>query len=259
MFLFIIFFLVLFVSIFLYYKSYWYTQNYLNGIDIIYWINLDRAYERRKNMEDMFKDPVFNNIEKIRIKAIDGMNHDIITIINNSIYKTNDSSNKYEYACLLSHLNTINEFSKSNNNIALILEDDMTLEFKSKWKESIENIIINAPTDWEIIQLCYIIKNDIPTEIYTFNSINFHSTGAYIINKCGAKKFIEKIFINNKYNLDIGLSHNCDIYIFKILRTYTYKYPLFIYNDNNNSYIHEEHVENIHNRSKSSIIKYIYN
>jgi hypothetical protein len=31
-------------------------ENYLNGIDIVYWINLDRSPDRRKSMEKMFKD-----------------------------------------------------------------------------------------------------------------------------------------------------------------------------------------------------------
>ena len=44
----------------------------LNGIDIIYWINLDRSKERRKHMETVLKDPVFDGIKNERIKAIDG-------------------------------------------------------------------------------------------------------------------------------------------------------------------------------------------
>jgi len=41
--------------------------------------------------------------------------------------------------------------------------------------------------------------------------------------------------------------------------TYTYKYPFFIYHTNNESYIHPEHVEFIHNRSKHIIEDRMYN
>ena len=36
-------------------------------------------------------------------------------------------------------------------NTFLILEDDLCLDFINYWDSSIENIIENAPNDWEII------------------------------------------------------------------------------------------------------------
>jgi len=44
---------------------------YLKGIDIIYYINLDRAVERRKNMEELLS---HFNIPNVRISAVDGKN-----------------------------------------------------------------------------------------------------------------------------------------------------------------------------------------
>jgi len=258
MLLFYIFIVIVLLSIFYYF----YTKkspNYLKGIDVVYWINLDRARERKTKMEKMFADTIFNSSNIQRIQAVDGKDQDIKTIIKNDIYQTNTSSNELEYACLLSHLHTIHKFSESNYDIALVLEDDMTLEYKPHWNTTIENIIQNAPKDWEIIQLCYIIKNKIPNETYTLNKENFHSTGAYIIHKNAAKKFMKHIFIENKYKLDINISHNADIYLYKEFITYTYKYPFFIYHTNNDSYIHSEHVEFIHNRSKKMINDRIYN
>ena len=32
------------------------TKDYLEGIDVIYWINLDRSLDRRKRMKKMFKE-----------------------------------------------------------------------------------------------------------------------------------------------------------------------------------------------------------
>ena len=258
MLLFYIFIVIVLLCIFYYFYSKK-SPNYLKGIDVVYWINLDRARERKYKMEKMFKDIIFNNINIHRIQAIDGKDKDIQNFIKKYIYITNKSSNYLEYACLLSHLNTIREFSESDYDIALILEDDMTLEYKPYWETTIEYIIKNSPQNWEIIQLCYIVRNVIPNKMYTLNEELFHSTGAYIINKNAAKKFIKNIFIENKYNLDVEISHNADIYLYKELITYTYKYPFFIYETNNDSYIHSEHIEYIHNRSKNLISQYIYN
>jgi len=97
------------------------SPNYLKGIDMVYWINLDRARERKINMEKMFTDTIFNNSNIHRIQAVDGKDRDIKTTIKNDIYQTNTSSNDLEYACLLSHLHTIREFSESNYDIALVL------------------------------------------------------------------------------------------------------------------------------------------
>ena len=58
------------------------TTDYLDGIDAIYWINLDRSVDRRQRMEKMFEDPVFAEKKIIRISAVDGKAHDIDQVLN---------------------------------------------------------------------------------------------------------------------------------------------------------------------------------
>ena len=161
------------------------TKDYLEGIDVIYWINLDRSPDRRKRMKKMFKDPVFKGKKIIRISAVDGKAPDIDQVLNANFQGMQpEKFTKVEYACLLSHLNAIKQFSNSNSETALIMEDDMTLEFKPYWKKSVKKIMNEAPSDWEIIQLCYITNSGIPFENYTkYNNGNFASGGAYILNK----------------------------------------------------------------------------
>ena len=230
-------------------------NNYLIGIDIIYWINLRKSRIRCKEMEKIFQDSVFNNIKIERIDAIDGKSTNIDSILNQNFINIQEQNTKVEYACLLSHLNTIYNFSNSDNKIALIMEDDMTLEYKPYWKESITQIINKAPHDWEIIQLCYISQNT-PIHLYNLNDGIFFSTGAYLINKEGALKIKKQ---NNLYILNQNINHTADEYLFKTLITYTYKYPLFIYKYNNNSTIHNNHISTIHNPSKVKIDKIISN
>jgi GR25 family glycosyltransferase involved in LPS biosynthesis len=230
------------------------NNNYLDGIDVIYWINLDRATERRNNMEKILEYPVFGNIEKIRYPAIDGSLENFQDIIMKTIYPRNYRCNftNQEYACLFSHLNVIKKFSNSNYEVALIIEDDITLEYKKYWKQNVRQIMENAPKDWEIIQLGYTIGiyNKIPEELYILNvDRKFYGTGAYIIKKSSAKNFIQNLIKGDKYLLNKNIPYTADIYIYKMLKTYVYKYPYFTYPTNNDSYIHNEHLPD-HFRSK---------
>jgi GR25 family glycosyltransferase involved in LPS biosynthesis len=226
------------------------TKDYLEGIDVIYWINLDRSPDRRKRMKKMFKDPAFKGKKIIRISAVDGKAPDIDQVLNANFEGMQpEKFTKVEYACLLSHLNTIKQFSESNDQVALIMEDDMTLEFKPYWKKSAKEIMNKAPSDWEIIQLCYIISNMTPRKLYTKNTGNLFSTGAYIINQNGAKKILN---YSTKHILNQNIKHPADDYLINSTNTYVYKYPLFIYGDNETSTIHQDHID-WHIRSKKII------
>lgn len=229
------------------------NKNYMDGIDIIYWINLDRSIDRRKQMETIFRDPVFQTTQIERISAVDGRNPNMVYPKLNFMYK---QKNDYEYACMLSHLETIRRFSRTNYDVALIMEDDITLEFKKYWRKSVREIIENAPSDWEIIQLCYNTNNNpIVFKLYERNIRNKAvCAGAYLINNKTAKKLINDIYMDGKYNLEHFLIHHADCYIFSKSITYTYKYPYFIYKSNNDSLLHPEDLKG-HEKSKLKVIE----
>jgi len=261
-----IFALIIVIS---YYKIYGYdswnilnTIDFLDGIDVIYYINLDRSKDRRKDIEEMFKDNVFYEKPIQRITAIDG--REPTEEVYDKLLLNVKRNTKLEYACTLSHLTAIRTFSESSlYENALILEDDMTLELKKFWRKSLRSVIDNAPTDWEIIQLCYITGGVLKVD-YTLNNYQRNryggiaSMGAYIINKTAAKKLMTEMYdpSTRKFTLRDYHTHEADHYLFKVLRTYTYKYPYFIYPTNNTSTLHPEHL-NSHIRSKSRI-EYMY-
>ena len=63
-------------------------------------------------MEKMFEDPVFAEKKIIRISAVDGKAHNIDQVLNTNFQGMNQNKfTKVEYACLLSHLNAIKQFS----------------------------------------------------------------------------------------------------------------------------------------------------
>lgn len=214
------------------------NKNYMDGVDIIYWINLDRSQDRRTHMEKLLKEPEFKNVKHQRFPAIDGKNMDLSVFFDSEQKDKINDSNKSEYACLLSHLETIRIFSESYYNNALIFEDDVTMDLKHYWNKSIREIIKEAPNDWEIIQLCYINVNGGKMG-ETFNHW-FPSTAAYIINKKGAKHLMN-LKENNIYNLtkhNVDTSHS-DMFIYSYLKTYCYQYPMFVYKKNNDSLLHD--------------------
>ena len=230
--------------------------HYMDGIDVIYWINLEKSKDRKKSMLEMFSDPCFQNTEIQRFNAINGNETDVFKYLN---IKAKQKSNS-EYGCLLSHLETIRKFSDSPYKYALIMEDDLTLDYQKYWKKSLKTIIDKAPSDWDIIQLCYITTSGIiPKEEYELNTNKYVSAAAYIIKKSSAKKLINNIYDakQNKYNIEANRNHHADVYIFSKLKTYVYKYPYFIYKKNNYSTLHPRDVQE-HSFSRD-VITAMYN
>lgn len=237
-------------------------NNYLDGIDIIYWINLDRSSDRKEKMIKMFEDDAFSGISNERFSAVDGNNPDSIK----KIEFIDPNERPGVYGCLLSHLETIRKFNNSNYDIALILEDDCTLEFKKYWKKSVRTVIQESPKDWEIIMLSYYFEgDDLNTHVLSnwdnmtndYTSDQAYSTLAYIINKKGSNKLISSIY--NKefdiYNINHKLPAHADKYIYKSLKTYAYKYPFFIYNTDNDSTSTLGHNIDNHAKFKNKLIE----
>jgi GR25 family glycosyltransferase involved in LPS biosynthesis len=230
-----------------------------NKIDIIYWINMDRSTERRSHMTNVLKDKIFDNIEKKRISAVDGSKANMKEYIQSKIENTDFRKRSVkEYSCALSHFNTILEFANSEYETALILEDDLSLEYKKYWTKSIQEIINAAPKDWEILQLCIILgkkhlrKKNYGLQKKLYTNKFCPSAAAYVITKKGAQRFINKTFKDGKFVLNKDHVHHADIYIFKNTNTYTYKYPLFTYT-NEESTLHPKDLINDHTPSKAII------
>jgi GR25 family glycosyltransferase involved in LPS biosynthesis len=234
------------------------NKNYLYCVDIIYWINLDRCQERRNDMEQMFKDQIFEGVPIQRFPAFDGK----IKVSFELFSDYNGELLHIERACTLSHLECIRKLANSNlddESVGMICEDDINLEFRKYWKYSVQEILDAAPSDCEILQLCYTLK-DINLEKHTSYYYSTHdfgwSTCCYIIKKKHAKKIIDTYFHNNKYHVascenEVIVS---DCFIYANLKSYTFAYPMFIYKSVNDSTIHTYHFD-YHEQSKNKVIE----
>ena len=124
--------------------------------------------------------------------------------------------------------------------VALICEDDLSLDFINYWKLDLATIIENAPIDWEIIMLGYFSLNINRPHMYSKWN-NEWSAIAYLVNHTAIQR-INDFRKDDKWiccDSDLMVSDN---YIFSKFTTYVYKYPYFTFPDDNDSTFHEDHL-----------------
>ena len=119
----------------------------------------------------------------------------------------------------------------------IILLDEAT----SSLDADSEEIVQNAPDDWEILMLSNFTLNlKFDSNYRPWN--NDWSALSYLINHKALYK-LEKIKCpqENKYYSfeDVMVADN---YLFRTFTTYVYKYPLFTFPENNDSTLHHDHV-----------------
>lgn len=116
----------------------------------IYYINLNRSLERNNHMVSELSKLSLNYQ---RVEAIDGR-HNL-----SHLYEGDPQNTKSEIACTISHFKAIETFLNDASNqdeMAIIAEDDLSLEFVDKWKKSLSGYIEDLTAvdpDWEIFQL----------------------------------------------------------------------------------------------------------
>jgi len=236
----------------------------MEGVDAIYWINLKRAKERRIHMEKMLKDPAFDSIEKIRVEAVDAYHaNKYFTIPRENHLSINARVNEKEYACLASHLNAIRMFSKSKFKTAIIFEDDVSLELKPYWKKTLQQVMEEAPKDWEILKLYDMEVN----QKETYSKLSYpcyqpkHNTNttcrwviaAYLIHKRAALKLM-RLWNGKTYQLPAKTFHVADYLLHDRLTTYVYKHYYFMIRKNNDTQIQPHARRTMNNRMRRILL-----
>jgi len=222
------------------------NKNYIN-IPILY-INLDRSVERKKYLEKQL-DVLKLNYQ--RASAVDGKNLSHYTYVNNYT-KLTDS----EIGCSLSHLKAIKVAYDNDMDEVLIIEDDLEFSMLPFWSKNIKNLIKTAPKDWELLQLHTLSTNSIcasmDNKFYKCDPKNLcYSTAAYIMNRKGIKKVVDKTFEKNKYYMGeikndkiFPTRGKADGFIFEFVNSYHYTTPLFLVSSELSSTILKGHDDN---------------
>jgi len=222
----------------------------VNGIDHIVWINLDRSPDRKVQMEKILEKI---NVNNTRIKAIDGLNEDMDQYNN-----LEGPLTKYEKACTLSHIKAYSYLKNIPGEYFIVLEDDMNLNNLKYFNHDLEAIISNAP-DFDILLISHTHYCLLSNLYSNYKDTKVGSTGAYIISRQGLNKLFEVAeydITNNKFNLYKPLSP-ADIFLYKYLETYIYKYNFLTPNDNTST-IHSDHLD-FHKYSSLINLQQIFN
>jgi GR25 family glycosyltransferase involved in LPS biosynthesis len=225
-----------------------YDYDKVNFIDHIAWINLDKSTKRHKHMTNLLKNI---KVPSTRISAVDGTKGNLRNTMNSLDIKTIYTSNP-EIGCTLSHIKAISHLSTLTGNYFLVLEDDVTLDNLCLFDITLKDIIETCPS-FDILQIHGITEPVIPyaktiesTKISKkdFKPLKTWSTAAYIISRKGIENFMKRKghFINNKLmiidkNFDIA-----DIYTYRHMAVYSYKYNFFSTQEYDSD-IHTNHLE----------------
>ena len=211
-----------------------------------YWINVDTQTRRADNMVKQFNERL---IENTRIDAVKPSNK-------------NPKKVDYEICCTLSHLKAIETFLETEEQHCVICEDDLSFEFETFWKKTLDEIIQNAPNNWGIIQLAYILQSidykfKDKAEYFNYKTLPISGTLAYIINRNCAKHLLD-IFKKRRHIptadcFRTGLYASVEYYT--SFDSFVYKYPMFTYPDNNDSFIGNS--LSLHIASKKQQIQYL--
>ncbi len=222
-------------------------------------INLKRATDRRLRIYNFFEG--YSNM-----KLIDAIDGDFIDGYNYKYPKTTTKS-IYEIATNFSHLSAIKNAYDRGLDMCLIMEDDIDLHLITRWEFDLNFILSNTPSDWEILQL-YTNNPNLMLKLHEyFNSTralwsqwvpSAWSAGFYIIKRSGMEKILSKYLVSNKLDLTKFDKDPtflvADFIIYADCVTYLLNKPI-IHDDAFNSYIHTDHVNQYHVKSKNFVTK----
>jgi len=182
------------------------------------YINLEHHQDRNESMLLFFRK------NKIRNKRINAITPKEIKNFTDKEFK-----NEFPICCLLSHLVAIKDFYDSGEKIGIICEDDLDDVFFHKF--NLNKILNYAPEDWEILQLAYSLDS-ISGKFYKKNKYldwkkNIYCTMCYAINRKGAEKLLNKVFLNNQLSNFKFPKMVADLVLYQSVKTYTYYLSLF--------------------------------
>ena len=226
----------------------------LQGIPHIYWINLDTDVERREYMESQFR---YWEIENhTRIAGYDGSDEaeeDVSTLLKGTYPP---SMRQTELGCCMSHLKAIKEFyNNTDDEYCIIAEDDVNLDIAHYWNFTWKEFFAEVPYDWDCIQMTTITTGDIHVRLH-LKFINDFSAAFYLISRHHAAKIMRHHVRGNKYKLDNGVKPRAVSEDTILESGKTYSIPIFLYNMEFQSSIHQEHLTIFHKGPHDALLNY---
>lgn len=187
------------------------------------------------NPKELFKTLKNNNIEPILVKGINGKKLSNKVIKENTTLLYSYFGSKSSIGIAMSHMKAWKTFLKTNDEYAIIFEDDVIIE--PNFTNDLEIAIKKVPTDFDMLYLgcfgCEKSDNVLSTIFTIMNESNNDNkiinnyinkpivalgAHAYIISRKGAKKLLNIIEGHISYHIDYVLQHLSKK---KIINTYS--------------------------------------
>lgn len=134
-----------------------------------YYINLSHRTDRNQHILEQFKSYNINNYE--RIEADTGNNRPVL-------------------GCAKSHILALNKFIDSNDDMAVILEDDFTFTIPVEQYNNLLNLLFKSDIDYNIVLLAGNIIKSKPYNTFLNYCVDVQTTSGYIITKKFASKLL---------------------------------------------------------------------
>jgi GR25 family glycosyltransferase involved in LPS biosynthesis len=217
---------------------------YINGIEHIFWINLDSENKRKTHMESILNKI---NISNTRISAININSDELLLFLKIIGNNCDDKIDLKEICCTLSHIKAIsminNLYDLNKQKYFMICEDDIDISNTEILDIDLETIINNSP-EFDVLKLVHMSATHLNEEYIQGDVYDRSggSTACYIISNKGVKNFIKTVAnITNDFNLTIYKKfYRADVFIYEYVNAISYKYCFFSY-INTVSCIHPDH------------------
>ena len=167
-----------------------------------------------------------------------------------------DNVSQPELGCCMSHLKAIKHFyEETDDEYCMILEDDVDFSTVRYWNFTWHEFVGLLPYDWDCIQMTTITTGDIHVKLH-LKFINDFSAAAYLINRHHAAKIIKHHVRDDKYKLDNGVQPRAVSEDVVLESGKTFSIPLFLYNLQFGSTIHQEHIGVFHQGPHAALTNY---
>lgn len=224
-----------------------------NDIPVFY-INMDKNTARRQYIEKQLYE---HRLYGTRIPGVNGKKLNLYKSDANSeiqyINNCHDISLS-ELGCTLAHLKAIKYTYDNGYQIAMIIEDDCCFDLLYLRDDTFNDVIQNAPNDWEVMQMYGFKCSHLKDTLYKPHVRGTYcwSNACYIINRKGMESVMKSRydyktdkFIIGKYGISEHLRHDgvADALLYdSVKKAYTYTIPMVYANKNFESTIEYGHM-----------------
>ena len=225
-----------------------------------YMINLERAPERRKAMEQKYDRRLLT-----RVSACDGRSVDVWALPDVVLPpKEEVRASPLEIATTISHVRAIHTAFAQGMQEAIIVEDDIYPLFSRVWGRGLRATLAQRPSDAECVTLFGVNPRVTREHLAMASTVRFAprhpefwSCACYFLTRAGMARIVrEYVQADGRYCLrgDLVADRNM---LYPKMRTYHHTRPLFV-DEGRTSYIHPSHLTGVHLVNRRLLLAFVF-